>query len=133
MKVKAKGTKKVTKAVVSDSSVKMTKATCKKASVKSAATTKKTTRKTHRITFTVRADVGSTVFLAGDFNNWDPTAKEMVDKKKDGLFSATLSLPVGEHQYKFIINGTWCVDPECNEWVQNPHGTLNSIKRVTED
>ena len=86
--------------------------------------------KTERVTFSVRADVGSTVFLAGNFNNWDPTAKQMTDKKNDGLFTTTISLVPGEYQYKFIINGTWCADPECADWVQNEHGTLNSIRRV---
>ena len=71
-----------------------------------------------------------TVFLAGNFNNWDPTAKQMTDKKNDGLFTTTISLVPGEYQYKFIINGTWCADPECADWVQNEHGTLNSIRRV---
>jgi 1,4-alpha-glucan branching enzyme len=86
--------------------------------------------KTQHVTFSVRADVGSTVFLAGNFNNWDPSAKQMTDKKNDGLFTTTISLVPGEYQYKFIINGTWCADPECADWVQNEHGTLNSIRRV---
>jgi len=92
---------------------------------------KKTAPKTQRIAFSVRAEVGSKVFLAGSFNNWDPTAKEMVDKNGDGLYSTTLSLTPGTHQYKFVIDGTWCADPECADWVQNDHGTLNSVKHVS--
>jgi len=92
---------------------------------------KKAAAKTSRVTFSVRAEVGSKVFLAGSFNNWDPTAKEMVDKKGDGLFTVTVSLPAGSHQYKFVIDGTWCADPECADWVQNDHGTLNSVKHVS--
>ncbi len=91
---------------------------------------KKTAPKTERVTFSVRAEVGSKVFLAGSFNNWDPAAKEMTDKKGEGVFTATVSLPAGSHQYKFVIDGTWCADPECADWVQNEHGTLNSVKRV---
>jgi 1,4-alpha-glucan branching enzyme len=83
-----------------------------------------------RVTFTVRAESGSKVFLAGSFNGWDPTAKEMADKKGDGVFTATLSLPAGDHQYKYVIDGTWCADPENPDWVQNDHGTLNSVKHV---
>lgn len=86
--------------------------------------------KTQRVTFSVRAEVGSKVFLAGDFNRWDPTAKEMSDKKGEGVYTVTVNLPVGDHPYKFVIDGTWCADPECSDWVQNEHGTLNSIKRV---
>jgi 1,4-alpha-glucan branching enzyme len=91
---------------------------------------KKAAPKTQRVTFSVRAEVGSKVFLAGSFNNWDPTAKELVDKKGDGTFTATVALAPGDHQYKFVIDGTWCADPENPEWVQNEHGTLNSVKHV---
>jgi len=93
-------------------------------------TAKKAASKTRRVVFTVRAEPGSKVFLAGSFNNWDPTAKEMIDKKADGAFTATLQLPPGDYQYKFVIDGTWCADPECPDWLQNDHGTLNSVKRV---
>lgn len=91
---------------------------------------KKAAPKTQRVVFSVRAEAGSKVFLAGSFNNWDPTAKEMVDKKGDGVFAATVSLAPGEYQYKFVIDGTWCADPECADWIQNDHGTLNSVKHV---
>jgi hypothetical protein len=36
--------------------------------------------KTQRVTFSVRAKEGSKVFVAGSFNDWDPTAKQLVDK-----------------------------------------------------
>ncbi|MEI7899400.1 MAG: glycogen-binding domain-containing protein [bacterium] len=91
---------------------------------------KKVSPKNLRVAFSVRAEVGSKVFVAGSFNNWDPTAKEMIDKNNDGNYAATLSLAPGTHQYKFVIDGTWCADPECADWVQNDHGTLNSVKHV---
>ena len=40
------------------------------------------------------------------------------------------TLAPGEYEYKFVINGTWCVDPNCKEWRQNTLGTLNSVLRV---
>ncbi len=91
---------------------------------------KKTATKTVRVTFSVRAEKGSRVFLAGSFNNWDPAAKEMFDKNGDGAYTTTISLAPGSYQYKFVIDGTWCADPECADWVQNEHGTLNSVKQV---
>jgi 5'-AMP-activated protein kinase regulatory beta subunit len=91
---------------------------------------KKIAPKTQRVMFSVRAEVGSKVFLAGSFNNWDPAAKEMSDKNSSGNYAATLSLAPGAHQYKFVIDGTWCADPECADWIQNDHGTLNSVKHV---
>ncbi len=92
--------------------------------------TQKAAPKAQRITFSVRAEVGSKVFLAGSFNNWDPTAKEMTDKKSAGVYTAVLSLVPGDYQYKFVIDGTWCADPECADWIQNDLGTLNSVKHV---
>ncbi|MCL2104833.1 MAG: glycogen-binding domain-containing protein [Kiritimatiellaeota bacterium] len=86
--------------------------------------------KTKRVTFSVRAKEDSKVFLAGMFNEWNPTAKEMKDKAGDGVFVATLNLPSGRHQYKFVIDGIWCADPECTEWEQNDLGTLNSVRVV---
>ena len=83
-----------------------------------------------RVTFTLAADAGSEVYLAGDFNNWDPAGKKLTDKKGDGVYSAVISLAPGEYEYKFVINGTWCVDPNCKEWRQNSLGTLNSVLRV---
>jgi len=86
--------------------------------------------KTQRVTFTVRAKEGSKVFLAGIFNNWDPTTKPMADKTGDGVYTVALNLAPGSYQYKFVIDGTWCADPECKDWIQNDHGTLNSVKTV---
>lgn len=120
MKIKAK--ENVKKAEVATTGP---RATTAKPAVKKAAP------KTQRVTFNVRAEVGSRVYLAGSFNNWDPTDKEMTDKKGEGLFTATVNLPAGAHQYKFVIDGTWCADPECAEWIQNDHGTLNSVKHVS--
>jgi len=83
--------------------------------------------KTRRVVLSVQADPESVVYLAGSFNNWDPQAKPMTDKKNTGLFSAAVMLPPGSHEYKFVINGTWCVDPTNSDWTQNSHGTLNSV------
>ena len=91
---------------------------------------KKTAPKAQRVTFSVRAEAGSKVFLAGSFNDWNPAAKEMADKKGDGVYTVTLSLASGTYQYKFVVDGTWCADPECADWVQNDLGTLNSVKHV---
>ena len=92
--------------------------------------TKAAAPKNTRVTFSVRAEVGSKVFLAGCFNGWDPTAKQMTDKEGNGTFTCSLNLPKGKYEYKFVINGTWCADPECTDWVQNDMGTLNSVKIV---
>ena len=54
----------------------------------------------------------------------------MLDKKNAGVYSTTIKLAPGTYQYKFVIDGTWCADPECADFVQNDHGTLNSVITV---
>ena len=67
-------------------------------------------------------------YLAGDFNGWDPHADPMV--KKAGIFSITRNLAPGEYQYKFVVDGQWCVDPAAASQVPNDAGSMNSVIRV---
>lgn len=85
---------------------------------------------TKAVTFTLHAEKGKAVYVAGDFNNWDPTAKKLAYKARAGLYTADVKLTPGEHQYKFVIDGTWCVDPENVNAVPNDQGTFNSIVTV---
>lgn len=69
------------------------------------------------------------VFLAGDFNQWNPQAERMT-RSKDGSFRARIQLPPGEYQYKFVIDGIWFNDPSAQAQVMNQHRSLNSVIRV---
>ena len=51
----------------------------------------------------------------------------MLDKKNEGVYTATVKLAPGRYEYKFVIDGVWCADPENLDFVQNDHGTLNSV------
>ena len=82
------------------------------------------------VTFTVHAEKGKAVYIAGEFNKWNPTAKKMAYKAKNGLYTATVKLVPGDYQYKFVIDGTWCADPENANAVPNDQGTFNSIITV---
>ena len=98
---------------------KVVKCAAKKVAVKKVAT--------KNVVFTVHAEKGKTVYLAGEFNNWNPTAKKMAYIAKNGLYSATVKLAPGSYQYKFVIDGTWCADPENVNAVANDQGTFNSV------
>ena len=89
-------------------------------------TAKKATAK--NVTFTVHADKGKAVYVAGEFNKWNPTAKKMAYKA--GVYTATVKLAAGTYQYKFVIDGTWCADPENVNAVANDQGTFNSVIEV---
>jgi len=77
--------------------------------------------------FKLAAAPGSQVSVAGTFNNWDPTANPMKDNPSSGMFKTTLRLPAGRHEYKFIVNGEWCIDPNCSAGVSNDFGDMNSV------
>ena len=111
----------------------MKKNTCKTCTAKKAAvkTEKKPTgRKSagKSVTFTIHADKGKSVYLAGSFNDWDPTAKKMTFKA--GVYQAAIKLAPGDYQYKFVIDGIWCADPENINSVPNDCGTFNSVITV---
>ena len=82
------------------------------------------------VLFTVHADKGKAVYIAGEFNKWNPTAKKMAYKAKSGIYTATVKLAAGTYQYKFVIDGTWCADPENVNSVANDQGTFNSVIEV---
>lgn len=65
------------------------------------------------------------VFLAGDFNNWNPSLYAM--KKVGDEWLLPVHLSVGKHLYKFVVDGQWIKDPGNKLWEQNEYGTGNSI------
>ncbi len=78
-----------------------------------------------RVRFQIEAEKGSEVFVAGSFNDWNPRKNKLT--YKDGMYSAATLLSKGRHEYKYLINGVWCVDPSCSEWTPNGIGSLNSV------
>jgi hypothetical protein len=65
------------------------------------------------------------VFLAGDFNKWDPKAYAMKKEGDDWTFPVHLS--TGKHLYKFIVDDKWMNDPGNALWEQNEYGNGNSV------
>jgi 1,4-alpha-glucan branching enzyme len=83
-----------------------------------------------RVQFDLSVDPGSRVFVAGSFNNWNPTANPLKDNPGSGHCKATLSLPAGRHEYKFVVNGVWMLDPNGTDWAPDGYGTMNSVLHV---
>ena len=88
------------------------------------ATTKK------KETFTYYAPDAQNVVVAGDFTGWDLNPKPL-KKNKDGTWKATLPLETGRHEYRYIVDGQWCDDPQCPELAPNPYGGANCVRFVT--
>lgn len=87
------------------------------------------TKNVCKVTFSLPAAVqGETVFLVGDFNNWDEKATPM-KRQKDGSFTTVLELEKGrEYQFRYLVNGTeWHNDWEADRYVPNPFSGDNSV------
>ncbi len=80
-----------------------------------------------KVVFGYRGEPGCQVCVAGSFNDWSPTAKPLVDKDGSGEYQAVAMLPRGRHEYKFVIDGVWRVDPQCADWAPNDCGSINSV------
>jgi 1,4-alpha-glucan branching enzyme len=83
--------------------------------------------KSKRVRFKLPALRGKQVYLAGSFNAWAPRALRMKWNSKQSCYAASVVLAPGRYEYKFVIDGYWCIDPYCPDWVQNPLGSLNSV------
>lgn len=66
-----------------------------------------------------------TVFLAGDFDEWNPYTLPMKHVGDEWIFN--LHLYAGKHVYKFIVDGKWIKDPGNKLWEQNEYATDNSV------
>ena len=89
---------------------------------------KSTTSARKRVKFELETRAGCEVYVAGTFNGWDASKHRL--EMKDGVYSKTLLVPKGRHEYKFIVDNVWCVDPKCPDWVPNDKGSLNSVITV---
>jgi 1,4-alpha-glucan branching enzyme len=78
------------------------------------------------IEFVLKGTQAKSVLVAGTFNNWDPKRTPM-RKDGNGGWKATVSLPPGRHEYRFVADGQWITDPNAKEQVRNPYGSTNSV------
>ncbi len=85
-------------------------------------------RKKGTVRFSINpGDKADAVSVAGDFDGWELARMR---KQRSGDFVAVLPVLPGLHEYKFVIDGRWIVDPDNNVWALNRYGTLNSVARV---
>jgi 1,4-alpha-glucan branching enzyme len=81
------------------------------------------------VTFRFRPPEGTrTATVAGSFNDWSTGAARLADPDRDGLWEATLDLPSGRHEYKFVVNGgDWHTDETAAEFAPDGFGGRNSV------
>ena len=82
------------------------------------------------VRFVLYAPSAQRVTLAGTFNEWDATVTPLVRGADRGVWTTTLALPVGQHQYSFVIDGErWVADPAAPR-VDDGFGRANSVLAV---
>jgi chromosome partitioning protein len=72
------------------------------------------------------------VHIAGDFNNWSPTATPMKRNQNLGVWETCVAIPPGRYRYRLVVDGRWMQD-RYNTYVEsNPFGELNNIIEIDE-
>jgi len=81
------------------------------------------------VTFAVYEPTAEQVFISGAFNGWSAEATPLT-REPNRDWKAKLALPPGRHEYKFVVDGKWKIDPRAHQFSPNGFGTLNSVIEV---
>jgi len=85
------------------------------------------------VQFMLVAPDARTVSVVGDFNDWDPTATPLREAAGAGVWTITVPLAAGRHQYVFMVDGNrWTPDPAAPTAVEDDFGMPNSVITVGE-
>jgi 1,4-alpha-glucan branching enzyme len=82
------------------------------------------------VNFICVAPAAKAVHLAGDFNDWDPTALPM-KRQPDGAWLVQVPLNHGHHHYRFLIDGKPALDPHAQGIARGHHGEKVSLIAVS--
>ncbi len=82
-----------------------------------------------RVAFSLSAPDARNVKLAGDFTGWADAPCEMT-RQQNGSWKAIVAVPLGQHEYRFIVDGQWADDPNCEVRKLNPFGGENCTRVV---
>ncbi|MGB7573470.1 MAG: isoamylase early set domain-containing protein [Thermodesulfobacteriota bacterium] len=89
----------------------------------------KVSKKLKLTEFSLLAPSAQSVFLAGDFNQWDLSSHPLKGDK-NRMWRISLNLNPGQYEYRFFVDSEWQNDPGCPTCVENPFRTLNCVRIV---
>jgi hypothetical protein len=79
-----------------------------------------------KIQFVLVAPAAQRVAVVGDFNDWDPAAAPL--SATGGVWSGQLEVPVGRHDYAFVVDGErWVRDPNAPQAPADEFGAGYSV------
>jgi len=87
-------------------------------------------RMTKPVNFYCSAPSAQSVYLAGDFNGWDPASHPM-RRRVDGWWSIEVQLRHGHHRYRFLVDGKPVLDPQSTGIARNEHNEPFSLLAVS--
>jgi 1,4-alpha-glucan branching enzyme len=82
------------------------------------------------VNFICLAPGAKQVYLAGDFNDWQPAIAPM-QRQPDGAWLLQVCLHHGHHQYQFIVDGKPILDPRAHGVAHNAHGQRVSLIAIS--
>jgi 1,4-alpha-glucan branching enzyme len=81
------------------------------------------------VEFKLSAPHANDVRIAGDFTQWEASARPL-QRGADGIWWTQLNLKPGRHEYKFLVDGQWQIDPACSNSAQSALGSVNSVIEI---
>jgi len=82
------------------------------------------------VNFVCWAPQATSVYLVGDFNEWDTRAHPML-LQPDGAWLIQVPLHHGHHQYRFMVDGKPELDPRASGVARNRAGERVSLIAVS--
>jgi hypothetical protein len=87
----------------------------------------------HVVRFVFRDPNARSVAIVGDFNAWSTSATPLVAHDVDGVWSISVPLTAGRHEYAFVVDGErWVADPFAHSR-RDEFGQESSFLRVGDD
>ena len=90
----------------------------------------------HLVRFVIADPSARSVALVGSFNSWQKTATPLHLSSVEGVWTVTLPLSAGRHEYAFIVTDgkqdRWVADP-MTESLRDDFGTESSVISVDND
>lgn len=78
--------------------------------------------------FVGRFPEAKSVEVVGSFTDWRPGSVVLRDEDHDGVWRGSVVLPVGQHEYMFVVDGErWVTDPLAGRYVNDGFGRQNAL------
>jgi len=85
------------------------------------------------VTVRFRDAEAADVRIAGDFNGWIPdrgVQSRIETEGSDRVWTKVLLLPPGTYEYRYVVDGEWCTDPDNLDRTPGAMGQPNSVLHV---